>query len=141
MTLLDLLILAAIPVAFWLLLIRPAKVRRDSQAALVASLAPGQRIMTTAGLFGTVVERTPDRVLVEVAPGVRVEMVPQAVGQIVDRGPAAADELPFAEEQPSADEQPFADEQRFEATPDSSEPEAGAGPTGDARSDEEAERG
>ena len=75
MTLVELLPFAAIAAAFWLLIIRPASVRRKAQAALVASLAPGQRIMTTAGVFGTVVAIDGDRVSVEVAPGVVIEML------------------------------------------------------------------
>ncbi len=89
MTLLELLPFAAIAVAFWLLIIRPQSTRRKAQAALVASLAPGQRIMTTAGVFGTVVAVEDDRVHVEVAPGVVIEMLALAVGQVV-AGDAAA---------------------------------------------------
>lgn len=83
MTLLDLLPFAAIAAAFWLLIIRPQSTRRKAQAALVASLAPGQRVMTTAGVFGTVVAVEDDRVHVEVAPGVVIEMLALAVGQVV----------------------------------------------------------
>jgi preprotein translocase subunit YajC len=83
MTLLELLPFAAIAVAFWLLIIRPQSTRRKAQAALVGSLAPGQRIMTTAGVFGTVVAVEDDRVHVEVAPGVVIEMLSLAVGQVV----------------------------------------------------------
>jgi preprotein translocase subunit YajC len=89
MTLVELLPFAVIAAAFWLLIIRPTSVRRKAQAALVASLAPGQRIMTTAGVFGTVVAIDADRVSVEVAPGVVIEMLAQAVAQVVpgDPGP------------------------------------------------------
>lgn len=121
MTFVELLPFAAIAAAFWLLIIRPASVRRKAQAALVASLAPGQRIMTTAGVFGTVVAIDADRVSVEVAPGVVIEMLAQAVALVVpaDPGASASDELavetdgPFEQDvpepaapTPSADEPP-----------------------------------
>lgn len=83
MTLVELLPFVAIAAAFWLLIIRPSSMRRKAQAALVASLTPGQRIMTTAGVFGTVVAIEGDRVTVEVAPGVVIEMLALAVGQVV----------------------------------------------------------
>lgn len=95
----DLFLLAAIAALFYLLLVRPAKQRRAQQAALIDSLAPGRRIMTTAGLFGTVVAIDDERVHVEVAPGVVVEMLPQAIAKTVDEPtppvePTAATELP-----------------------------------------------
>lgn len=89
MTLLDLLPFAAVALAAWLLLFRPAKGRRDAQAALVAALAPGARIMTTAGVFGTVRAVDSERMELEIAPGVVIEMVPQAVGRLVDEPGAA----------------------------------------------------
>jgi preprotein translocase subunit YajC len=88
MTLVELLPFAAIAAAFWLLIIRPSSVRRKAQAALVASLAPGQRVMTTAGVFGTVVSIDAERVTLEVAPGVVIEMLAAAIAQVV---PAAVD--------------------------------------------------
>ena len=89
MTLLELLPFALVAVAFWLLILRPAKARRDEQAALLARLAPGQRVMTTAGVFGTLTEVDTAQVSVEIAPGVVIAMVPQAIGRIVtEPGPA-----------------------------------------------------
>jgi preprotein translocase subunit YajC len=101
MTLVELLPFAAIAAAFWLLIIRPSSVRRKAQAALVASLAPGQRIMTTAGVFGTVDALDGDRVSVEVAPGVVIEMLAVAIAQVVpaDRdGDESADSAELAAE-------------------------------------------
>jgi preprotein translocase subunit YajC len=83
MTLLELLPFALVAVAFWLLILRPAKARRDEQAALLARLAPGQRVMTTAGVFGTLTAVDSAEVNVEIAPGVVIAMVPQAIGRIV----------------------------------------------------------
>ena len=93
MTLGELLPLVAIAAVFWFLLIRPISVRRKAQAKLVAALAPGQHVMTTAGVFGTLVAIDGERVRVEVAPGVEIEMLAQALAQIVP-GAAPADEAP-----------------------------------------------
>jgi preprotein translocase subunit YajC len=91
MTLVELLPFAAIAAAFWLLIIRPSSNRRKAQSALVASLAPGQRIMTTAGVFGTIVSIAADRVAVEISPGVVIEMVAAAIAQVVPASVATPD--------------------------------------------------
>ena len=88
MTLFELLPFVAIAVAFWFLIIRPSSVRRKAQAQLVASLEPGQRIMTTAGVFGTVTALDGERLSVEIAPGVEIEMLTAAVAQAVPADPA-----------------------------------------------------
>jgi preprotein translocase subunit YajC len=110
MTLVELLPFAAIAAAFWLLIIRPSSVRRKAQAALVASLAPGQRIMTTAGVFGTLVSLDGDRASVEVAPGVVIEMLTAAIAQVLpeDRGADGMAETVVAEPSDDApdEEQP-----------------------------------
>jgi preprotein translocase subunit YajC len=95
MSLAELLPFVAIAVAFWLLFIRPVRRRRSQQAKLMASLALGQRIMTTAGLFGVIEGIEGDRVRVEVAPGVVVDMLALAIAQIVpDQVVDATDPMP-----------------------------------------------
>ena len=42
-------------------------------------LVPGTEIITTAGMHGTVVEASDDEVTIEIAPGVRVKMLPGAI--------------------------------------------------------------
>ena len=79
-----------------LVLAHPAELsaRRKAQAQLVASLEPGQRIMTTAGVFGTLTALDGERVGVEVAPGVVIEMLAAAVAQTVPADLGPADEAP-----------------------------------------------
>ncbi len=86
MTLGELLFLVAIAAALWLLLIRPSLARRRAQAALIASLAPGQEVMTTAGVFGTIVAVGQERISLEIAPGVVIEMLSLGVARIVSGG-------------------------------------------------------
>lgn len=97
MTLVELLPFAAIAVAFWFLIIRPGSVRRKAQAKLVASLAPGQRVMTTAGVFGTVTALDGERISIEIAPGVVIEMLSAAVAQVVPVDPDPGEGEPDAE--------------------------------------------
>ena len=80
----DLVLIGLAAFAFWLLIIRPGRQRREAQQALINRLEPGRRIMTTAGVFGTVVAVADDRVRVEVAPGDVLEMLDQAVSKVLD---------------------------------------------------------
>lgn len=70
-------------VGFYFLLIRPQRNRQRAQQALVASLEVGDEIMTTGGMFGTIVDIDEDEgvLTVEIAPGTRVRMLRQGVAQ------------------------------------------------------------
>ena len=91
---LSLLLPLLLIVAFFLLVIRPQRRRQRAIAQTQASLAPGQQVMTTAGLFGTVSDLGPDFVLLEVAPGVRVKVARAAIAQVVPVGEPAPDVPP-----------------------------------------------
>ena len=80
----SLLFFALILVAFYFLIIRPQRTRASQAAQLQARLVPGVEIMTTAGLFGRVVEVHDDALVLEVSPGVLVRFAKAAVGRIVD---------------------------------------------------------
>jgi len=86
-------------VGFYFLLIRPQRNRQRAQQALVASLEVGDDVMTTGGIFGTIVEIDDDEgtVTVEIAPGTRVRMLRAGISQRfveddVDEGDETADE-------------------------------------------------
>lgn len=77
----QLLSLAIIAVAFYLLMIRPQQRRQKEHQALMASLAEGDRVVTIGGVFGTVRSVEEGRVGVEVAPGVIIEFDRGAVAR------------------------------------------------------------
>ncbi len=70
-------------VGFYFLLIRPQRNRQKAQQALLASLEVGDEVMTTGGMFGTIIELDDEEgtVLLEIAPGTRVRMVRQGIAQ------------------------------------------------------------
>jgi preprotein translocase subunit YajC len=70
-------------VGFYFLLIRPQRNRQRAQQALIAALEIGDEVMTTGGIFGTIVEIDEDEgvLTVEIAPGTRVRMLRQGVAQ------------------------------------------------------------
>lgn len=74
--------------AFYFLIIRPGKQRQKNQSQMITALVPGAAIMTTAGVFGTVVSVGDDEVSVEIAPGVVMRMLPAAVARVI---PASLD--------------------------------------------------
>ncbi|MFM7718531.1 MAG: preprotein translocase subunit YajC [Actinomycetota bacterium] len=80
-TLGGLLVPALMVGAMYVLLIRPQRNRQRAQARLLEALAVGDEVMTAAGIFGRVsaIDADTGRVTVEVAPGVRLEMLRQAV--------------------------------------------------------------
>ncbi len=67
---------------FYLLILRPARKRQQDQRNTIAALAPGRRVMTSSGIFGTVTA-VGDRVELEVADGVRIELLPAAIQQVL----------------------------------------------------------
>lgn len=72
-------------VLFYFLLIRPQQKRAKQARELQLNLQPGDRVMLTAGFFGTVteVEETTTNIKVEIADGVVIQVVRQAVAQKV----------------------------------------------------------
>lgn len=69
--------------AFWLLVLRPNKKRQTDAAKLRNSLAVGQRVITTAGVFGTIVGVNEDSFDLEIAPGVTVTWLKAAISRVI----------------------------------------------------------
>lgn len=88
----DLAFFAILALGLYLLLIRPQRARARAAAAIRSGLAVGSRVMTTAGIYATVVEvgDPEETVLLEVAPGVHVRFATAAVVRILE--PVTPDE-------------------------------------------------
>lgn len=98
-TLISLLPFVAIALVFWLLVILPTRRRQKATADLQAALQPGDEVMLTSGFFGTLRAMTDDRVTLELAHGVHVQVARAAVATKVETEPAATDDPPVVEEQ------------------------------------------
>jgi preprotein translocase subunit YajC len=68
---------------FYLLVMRPQQKKRRALQEKLSTVQPGDKIMTTAGVFGTVASVGDDKFDLEVAPGVRITMIKAAISQIV----------------------------------------------------------
>lgn len=90
----QLIFLGLMLAVFWFLVIRPQQERAKAQRAMVAALKPGDAIVTSGGIYATVVE-VGERIRISIADGSEMELAPFAVAGVIaedaDAGPAQAD--------------------------------------------------
>jgi preprotein translocase subunit YajC len=87
-----------IVVVGYLLLVRPARARQREMALLQEQLVPGVEVMTTAGLYATVVALDEASVTLETAPGVSSRWDRRAVARVVTPLDAPADAPAYADD-------------------------------------------
>ena len=80
----QLLFFALLVFGLYVIAIRPQRARARALAEVRASLEPGRRVMTTAGIHATVLAVEPGVVVLEIAPGVPVRFADAAVVRILD---------------------------------------------------------
>jgi preprotein translocase subunit YajC len=93
---------------------RPQRNRQRKAQQTQSAVMPGQRIRTTAGMYGTVVSGDDRDVVIEIAPGVEVTMLRRAVMDVVsDDAVPSDDDMPSHEDivsdeadQPEPDAEP-----------------------------------
>ncbi|GAB2649151.1 preprotein translocase subunit YajC [Kribbella swartbergensis] len=73
---------------------RTQRKQRERQAATVAALTPGTKVITTSGLVGIVEEVDDEYVTLEISEGVLVQVVKPAIGRVIpdEDGDSAATE-------------------------------------------------
>jgi preprotein translocase subunit YajC len=67
----------------WLLIVLPQRRRQRSHDEMVGRLSPGDYVVTSGGLYGTIVDVGEDDLGLEVAPDVEVRVAKRAVGALV----------------------------------------------------------
>ena len=67
----------------WLLIVMPQRRRQKAHQELIERLAPGDYIITSGGLYGTVTELGEDDLGLEIAPDVEVRVSRRAIGGVV----------------------------------------------------------
>jgi len=83
--LLQTLPLAFIFLIFYFLLIRPARTKQKRMQAMLESLKAGDKVVTSAGIHGTVVALSDDVVQLRIADNVKVEFSKSAVVSVVGK--------------------------------------------------------
>jgi preprotein translocase subunit YajC len=95
--------LLLIVLAFWLLVIRPARKRQSEMTRIQNSVQIGSEVMLGSGIFGTVTSIGDETLTLAVAPGTEIKVARQAVVRVVDgttAGGGAAGEPTDRPEQP-----------------------------------------
>ncbi len=75
--------LLLIAVVFYAFIIRPGKARQQRAREVLDQMQPGDQVMTTAGLFATVVAVHDDRVELEPSPGQRQTYLKRAIAEVI----------------------------------------------------------
>ncbi len=69
---------------FYFLIIRPQQNRQREAAALIASLAVGDTVITAGGLYGTIRRIDGDEVDIEIADGVTAKFSKSAIAKRIE---------------------------------------------------------
>jgi preprotein translocase subunit YajC len=90
-------VLVVMLVVMYFLMIRPQRAKQRQAQDMINRVGPGDEIITIGGIYGDVVEVMDDRVVVEIAEDVHIEVAKRAIGSVVPQ------ELEEAEVDESAD--------------------------------------
>ena len=77
--LVQMLPIVAILVIFYFLLIRPKQRDQKAHQKMLTQLGKGDRVLTSGGIFGSVVGLKDDRVVIKIAENVKVELLKSSV--------------------------------------------------------------
>ncbi|MFD0481076.1 preprotein translocase subunit YajC [Kineococcus sp. GCM10028916] len=77
------LIFLLIMVALLVFMFSRTRKQQKAQQQMQTGVAPGARVMTTSGMFGTVVDIEGDEVVLEIAPGLQTRWTRRAVARVV----------------------------------------------------------
>ena len=109
-------VILAMFVFMYLLLIRPQRQQQRRHAEMVDGLKVGDEVITAGGIYGDVTGVEPDRVTLEIAEDVEVEVAKRAIASVVppeDEEDVAAEEREAPEATPAAGEVEPATEARL----------------------------
>jgi preprotein translocase subunit YajC len=80
---LQMLPIVLIFVIFYFLLIRPQQKRQKQHQKMLDSMAKGDRVLTSGGMFGVVVGIDDDKIVLKIAENVKAEFSKSAISHIV----------------------------------------------------------
>lgn len=76
-------ILVAMLVLMYFLLIRPQRAQQRRAQDMLSALKPGDEVITIGGIYGDVIEVEEDKVVLEIAEDVHIEVTRKAIANIV----------------------------------------------------------
>lgn len=77
-------------VIFYLLIIMPSRRKQKKHQDMVGNLKPGDRIVTSGGIYGTVMGVQPDKIELKIAANVKIDITKGAVGAVLGQGESTA---------------------------------------------------
>ena len=77
---------------FWFLIIRPQQKKQKEHQRMVDSLNKGDKVVTSGGIFGTIVKVGEDRITLEVASKVQINIERQQVSRMDKKSGVNKDE-------------------------------------------------
>ncbi len=77
----------------YFLMIRPQQKKQADHRKMLESMAPGDQVMTSGGIFGTISKIREDKVWVEVAENVRIRVQKANIAALVGRGGAKSKQI------------------------------------------------
>jgi preprotein translocase subunit YajC len=66
----------------WLIVVRPQRKRQTQQRQMLNELRVGDEVLTAGGIYGTVSRLDEDRVTVEIAPNLEVQVARRAIAGV-----------------------------------------------------------
>ena len=87
-----LIVLVAMFAFMYFLLIRPQKAQKRRLQEMLDRIAPGDEVITIGGMYGDVVEVHPDKVVLEIAEDVHIEVTRRSIANIVPPEPEDVEE-------------------------------------------------
>ena len=84
----------------YVLMVLPQKKKMNAQRKMLSALEPGSRVMLNSGMFGTLRANGEQQMVVELAPGVEVTVLKQAVVRAVT---AQEEEFEYSDGEPAVE--------------------------------------
>ena len=76
---------------FWVVMIAPERKKRKARQQMLSELQKGAKVMTSSGMYGTVIQIQEDVVTVQVADNVRIKFARAAIQGLVEAGEEKGD--------------------------------------------------
>lgn len=83
----NIIFLGAIFLGMWAILILPQQRRMKAHQALIASASPGDRILTSSGVYGTITEVLDRAIYLEIAEGIEILVSRPQIAEILEEFP------------------------------------------------------
>jgi preprotein translocase subunit YajC len=77
------LVLLAMFAFLYFLLIRPQRAQQRKHAEILATLKPGDEVLTAGGIYGEVVQLDEERVMLEIDEDVRIAVARRSIASVV----------------------------------------------------------